>query len=93
MRLIMENFRRYLLTEAAKGLEDLPKNIYVTIREDDDSTTVHYSDYLGRRLATKKRALWLRRDPACLRSHSPVLLGSIYGNRFVGDPRLGSNAL
>jgi hypothetical protein len=56
VKLIMESFREYLLAEAAKGIEDLPKNIYVTIREGDDSTTVHYADYLGRRLVPDKGA-------------------------------------
>lgn len=55
MRLLLENWRKYLLTEAAKGPEDLPDNIYVTIRE-GESTTVHYADYLGRRLVPDKGA-------------------------------------
>ena len=55
MKLIMEQWRGYMLTEAAKGPEDLPDNIYVTIRE-GESITVHYADYLGRRLVPDKGA-------------------------------------
>ena len=55
MKLLLENWRKYLLTEAAMGPQDLPDNVYVTIRRsggkrEGESTTVHYSDYLGRRL-------------------------------------------
>jgi hypothetical protein len=32
MKLLFENWRKYLLTEAAKGPEDLPDNVYVRIR-------------------------------------------------------------
>ena len=55
MKLILENWRNYLLTEAAMGPQDLPDNVYVTIRE-GESTTVHYADYLGRRLVPDKGA-------------------------------------
>jgi hypothetical protein len=55
MKLLLENWRKYLLTEAAMGPQDLPDNVYVTIRE-GESTTVHYADYLGRRLVPDKGA-------------------------------------
>ena len=75
MKLIIENFRKYLLTESAKGPEDLPENVYVAIREDDDTTTVHYSDYLGRRLVPGKEELmgYVEIELASHRSKEPCL--------------------
>jgi hypothetical protein len=58
MKLLLENWRNYLLTEAAMGPQDLPEHVYVTI-EEQDGYEVYYSDYLGRRLRKSKGAeLW-----------------------------------
>jgi hypothetical protein len=56
MKLLLESWREYLTEgEGAKGPEDLPDNVYVTI-EKKDGYEVYYSDYLGRRLRQSKGA-------------------------------------
>jgi hypothetical protein len=77
MKLIMESFREYLLTEAAKGIEDLPKDIYVTIRDDGDATSVYYSDYLGRQSGAPKGYVEIKKWDAepCLGAY--MVIGSL----------------
>jgi len=49
MQQLFESWRKYLLSEAMKGPEDLPDGIYIGIRHRDSGTTeVYYSDYQGR---------------------------------------------
>ena len=49
MKLLFENWRNYLLTEAAKAPEDLPPDVYVCIKE-KPPTHIFYSDKDGNQI-------------------------------------------
>jgi len=47
MKLMLENWRKYLLTEAAMGPEDLPDGIYVRIRSKASEKQIFYARQTG----------------------------------------------
>ena len=47
MKLIMENWNRFLLNEAAKTAEELPEHVYITIKGNKNLFHVTYTDING----------------------------------------------
>ena len=78
MKLILENWRKYLLTEAAKGPEDLPDDIVVAIKGAESKDGRVWVTYHERGVVAGK---------AGMRSTSPS--GRIVMRKASGEPRTG----
>ena len=48
MKLIMENWKGFLLSEGAKGIADLPEGVYISVQGNKDLFQVSYTDEKGK---------------------------------------------